>query len=94
METMIEIIARLLSVNAPTRHMPVPVARLLALLFESRAKLFGGVPRMSRDMVQGFLANRAFVISKARQELGYEPRFSLAEGMKQTIEWYEAKGYL
>jgi len=29
-------------------------------------------------------------ITKARQELGWEPRFSLEEGLKNTLEWFRA----
>ncbi len=34
------------------------------------------------------------VVVRARRELGYAPTISLAEGMKETVKWYEAKGYV
>lgn len=35
-----------------------------------------------------------FDITKARRILGYEPRVSLAEGMRQTEQWLRQSGYL
>jgi nucleoside-diphosphate-sugar epimerase len=43
----------------------------------------------------GFLTREArFSIEKARRELGYQPRFSLEEGMKLTEQWLREAGYL
>jgi len=33
-------------------------------------------------------------ISKARKELGYRPRYSLEEGLAETIQWYEREGWI
>jgi len=38
--------------------------------------------------------NIACSIERARRELGYEPRVSLREGMKRSIEWCRKKGLL
>lgn len=42
--------------------------------------------------------SRALDIRKAKELLGWEPRFSLEEGLKKTIEWYvmthKPKGYV
>jgi nucleoside-diphosphate-sugar epimerase len=94
MEETVEITARLLNVAVSKSHISIPVARLFAMLFELGARLFGGTPRMSREMVTGFIANRSFDISKAKRELSYEPNVNLEEGMKETIKWYERNGYL
>lgn len=37
----------------------------------------------------GGQARRAVDITKARQLLGFKPRFSLEEGLRETISWYE-----
>lgn len=55
---------------------------------------FGFSPPIFRRRVDIFRKNRAFNISKARNELGYEPKVSLEEGIKTTAEWYKNKGYL
>lgn len=94
MDDMVEIAARLLGIDAPRGHVPVVAARMVAMMLEIKARIFGGTPRMSREMVTGFTANSNIDISKSRRKLGYEPKVRLEEGMKKTIEWYEANGYL
>ena len=37
--------------------------------------------------------NIACSIEKARTELGYEPKISLREGMRRSIEWCLQQGY-
>ena len=34
---------------------------------------------------------RRFDISKARRDLGFEPRVSLREGLRRTVEWYRSQ---
>lgn len=94
MEEMVETAARILNVDAPTGHIPARVAYFFAALFELKSKLFGGAPRMSREMVTGFTVNMNFDTSKARRELGYEPTVGLEEGMRRTYEWYKEQGYI
>ena len=33
---------------------------------------------------------RWFDISRARREIGYEPRFGIEEGLRRTVDWYRA----
>ncbi|RLE51111.1 MAG: NAD-dependent dehydratase [Candidatus Methanomethylicota archaeon] len=44
------------------------------------------------------VVSRALDITRAKQLLGWEPRFTLEEGLKRTIEWYvathERRGYV
>lgn len=51
-------------------------------------------PPLYRRRVEFFSKSRAFDISKAKTELGYRPRFSLEEGIRNTCEWYKEHGYL
>lgn len=51
-------------------------------------------PPIFRRRVKFYRNNRAFDISKAREQLGYKPTISLEEGMKRTVEWYLTEGYL
>jgi nucleoside-diphosphate-sugar epimerase len=76
------------------RSVPEWLAKLIALGMEAASKVTGKPPVISREAV-GFLTRRArFSIEKARRELGYEPRFSLEEGMKITELWLRESGYL
>ncbi len=94
MKTLVEISARALNVPAPKRQIPLPVAMTLALLMESVAKLTRRKPMLTREVVRGFAATRAFDTSKARRELGFHPEIGLDEGIRATVQAYTAKGYL
>ena len=41
-----------------------------------------------------FLENRILDISKAQKELGYYPKVSMEEGIRQTVNWYRENGYI
>ena len=63
--------------------------------------LFGGemnipLPLMPiRPWLAGYLAKRARVrIGKAERVLGYQPRFTLADGMRLTEQWARWAGLL
>lgn len=94
MKTLVEISARALNVPSPRRHISLPVALTLALLMESATRLTRRKPMLTREVVRGFAANRAFNITKARRELGYQPKVGLEEGIGATAKEYTAKGYL
>jgi nucleoside-diphosphate-sugar epimerase len=51
-------------------------------------------PPIFRRRVKFYKNNRAFNIEKAIKMLGYQPKVSLQEGMKRTVQWYRQNGYL
>jgi 2-alkyl-3-oxoalkanoate reductase len=67
---------------------------LLALLCEAVCAPFGITPPLFRRRVDWFRQVRAFDISKAAKELGYDSTVDLRTGLARTAEWYETKGYL
>jgi nucleoside-diphosphate-sugar epimerase len=63
------------------RSIPDWLGKGIAIGMEVTSKLTGKPLKISREAV-AFLTRRAgFRIGKARRELGYQPRFSLEEGM-------------
>lgn len=54
---------------------------------------FGYEPDFARK-VDFLVRERRFDISKAKRELGYEPRVPLREGVRRTLEWYRSAGLL
>ncbi len=70
------------------------VAWLGATLVEGLSKPFGIRPTVFRRRLSWFKTNRAFRIDRARQELGYQPRVPLREGLARTAYWYRKGGYL
>lgn len=91
MQEFAETLAAILGVPKPRRHISPTLARLVAAGAELPARVIG---RTLRGLVDSVLANRAFDISKARRELGYEPQVDLDEGVRRTVRWYEQQGYL
>ncbi|MGI6496593.1 MAG: NAD-dependent epimerase/dehydratase family protein [Kiritimatiellia bacterium] len=51
-------------------------------------------PPIHPRRVDWFRQNRAFDITRARVELGYDPKVGLDEGLRRTFEWYRDKGLL
>ena len=88
------IIARKLGVAAPSFAPPIAPLMLAAKLCETLCKPLGIDPPLHTRRVEFFVKSRAFDNSKARNLIGYEPKISTEQGVAQTIDWYEANGYL
>lgn len=65
-----------------------------ATLVEAVSKPLGVRPPVFRRRLSWFKTNRAFRIDRSKQELGYEPRVRLNEGLSRTATWYRNAGYL
>jgi nucleoside-diphosphate-sugar epimerase len=87
-------VARTLGVPAPTWRLPARPLLVLAALVEDASKLIGVKPPIYRRRVQFFTKNRAYDISRARDELGFEPRVDLPDGLRRTAAWYRRRGLL
>ncbi len=100
LETMAEIMGR------PLRFIPISdgMAWVLACVFEGLAKIFPfypfyiqatGCAPFSRRSLTWLLKSSVFCdISKAQKELGFASRYSLKEGLRETVSWYRAHGLL
>ena len=51
-------------------------------------------PPLYRRRVAFFTKSRSFDTTKARRLLGFEPRITLQQGLRETAEWYRDKGLL
>jgi nucleoside-diphosphate-sugar epimerase len=89
-----EKIAMVLSRKIKKIHIPVFPVWFAGLLCELICKPFKISPPIYRRRVDFFVKDRAFDISKAKRVLGYQPKYSLEEGLKRTAEWYKEKGLL
>jgi nucleoside-diphosphate-sugar epimerase len=63
-------------------------------LCELLCKPLGINPPLYRRRVDFFRKNRAFDGSKAKRELGFEPKTDLKKGIRLTAEWYQKEGLL
>ena len=86
----LEAIADGAGVKRPWGTVPVWFARFVANWRESvfRRKNKPHPPRMTQAQLKFAGLNLDFSIAKARMKLGYTPRVSFDDGMKQAIAWY------
>jgi len=93
-EDIVRAVARALDVEVKIPHYPVLPVVALGHVVEKVCKPLGITPPIFPRRVDWYRQNRAFDISRARGELGYEPRIELEEGLRQTGRWYREMGYL
>jgi nucleoside-diphosphate-sugar epimerase len=94
LEELVRMIAELLGVPTPRLRIPLAPVRALALVIEAFCKPLGIPPPLYPRRVDFFSSDYAFEISKARQMLGYQPQYGLAQGIESTLEWYRRNGLL
>lgn len=82
------------NIKLPRWHVPVWIVWSVALLCEILWKPFGARPPLFRRRVGFFTHNRAFDISKAREKLGYDPKWQEKDGLVEAIKWYKQEGFL
>ncbi|MBU3907444.1 MAG: NAD-dependent epimerase/dehydratase family protein [Nanoarchaeota archaeon] len=90
-ETFFYKIADLWGFKRPTKHISVPVAKVIANVLERTARLTGKKepPVLTKTRLKFLSLNLDFDISKTIQDLGYEPRVSIDEGLRKTKEWID-----
>jgi dihydroflavonol-4-reductase len=80
------------------RRVPLYVPEWLALagasLVEKTFSLAGRMPPVTRKNIESTLVDRVFSIEKAQRDLGYHPKIEPEIGLRQTMEWYVANGWL
>lgn len=94
LKKLVELIAHILDKPVPRKQVPLWPVRLAAGVCEKICRPLGIEPPIYPRRLDFFTKDRAFDISKARKELGYEPRISLEEGLARTARWYFEQGLL
>ncbi|MDT8420522.1 MAG: NAD(P)-dependent oxidoreductase [Desulfuromonadales bacterium] len=87
-------VAKAMDVPVKVPHYPILPLVIAGHLCEKICKPFGITPPIFPRRVDWYRQYRGFDISKAKNELGYQPRIGLDEGLKNTAEWYKQEGYL
>jgi nucleoside-diphosphate-sugar epimerase len=76
------------------RRLPRPLLTAAATAMEGIARLRNRPPPFSRNAIT-FIDRRGTVsVRRIREELGWEPRVDLDEGLRRTEEWLRAEGLL
>jgi len=86
-----EKIAMELDTKVSRFYIPVWVANIAALVFPAFKKWGNKFPTSLRDMIREIPNSWACDISKARQELKYDPMVDFNEGIRRTVIWYKEK---
>jgi nucleoside-diphosphate-sugar epimerase len=66
----------------------------IAGLIEKTASFFGTYPVINKEKANEMILEWTCSSEKAERELGYEPKYSLAEGIARTIHWYQLHHWL
>ncbi|MCX6353896.1 MAG: NAD-dependent epimerase/dehydratase family protein [Candidatus Aureabacteria bacterium] len=91
---MVRTIAEILGVGISRVKIPFWPVYAAAFVCEKLCKPIGIEPPLYRRRVDFFRKDRAFDISKARRELGFDPKVGVREGLKRTADWYSEQGLL
>ena len=75
-------------------HLPVWPFWVAGAACEAVCAPFGIEPPLYRRRVDFFTKSRAFDISRARAELGFQPAIDLRTGVRRTLAWYRDAGWL
>jgi len=68
---------------------PFWLAMSMATLAECFARLTGTTPAFTRTGVQGTSRQDGYSILKAKQQLGFQPKTNIAEGLKLIEAWFK-----
>lgn len=74
---------------------PLWLLRIVTTMGEWMAHLTGHITALNNDKYN-ILRQRNWQcdIAPAQQELGYQPKVKLAEGVRRCVEWYQKEGWL
>ena len=85
---LVESFCKALDLPEPRIKLPMSLGKFIALGSEILFRLSIKEPPVSRRSLEFFNTNNSFDISKAKKILGFNPSFSLAEGLKETQPWF------
>lgn len=91
---LVEITAEVAGVRRRVWRLPVWPVWLAGALCEAACRPLRIEPPLYRRRVDFFTKSRAFDITRARQELGFDPKVGLREGIRRTVEWYREQGWI
>ena len=94
LNTLVGLIANCVGVPRPRWRLPFWPLWLASVSCEIACKPVGMEPPLYRRRADFFRKDRAFDISKAKSELGYEPKIELKAGLQSTADWYKQNGFL
>lgn len=90
-----DIVKGILNKKAIRFHLPLPVIKAALFVVERINRAMNKVSPVSIEKLNELTAiNWACDISKAKNELGFDPKFDLEKGLKASVEWYKENKWL
>jgi dihydroflavonol-4-reductase len=83
-----------LGVPQPRIRLPYATLWVASAICEFACKPFGVSPPLHRRRAHWFSSTRSFDVSKARNKLGYVPKVSVEDGLRQMVRSYVEAGWL
>lgn len=88
----IEAVARVAGASPPRWRLPLGPVNAAAAMLELTCRPFGVLPPVTRRRLGFFVHHRCYDLTRARVELGYDPRIALEAGIRRTITALRAAG--
>jgi nucleoside-diphosphate-sugar epimerase len=82
------LLAKYLGVDPPKKHVSKIMAKTMASYKSLKSKLKKGKPVALGEYIEKMTANRSFDISKAKKDLGFEPKIDYEQSAKEMVEEY------
>jgi nucleoside-diphosphate-sugar epimerase len=83
-----------LGVSVPRVRLPYFALWLPSAICEFACKPFGLSPALHRRRAHWFRSTRSFDITKARTKLGFEPKMSIEDGLREMVRSYVDAGWV
>lgn len=87
-EELYTLLAGLLKVPPPHKHISIPAITVLAHLEEIKSGITGKPSRVKPEYIQRLASDRQFDISKAEKELGFHPKVNYEQWAKDLVSEY------
>ncbi|XVJ66370.1 MAG: NAD(P)-dependent oxidoreductase [Lacibacter sp.] len=76
-------------------HLSKNVVKITAFILEYSMRMFNKTSVLNREKLNELLANNwACDIKKAKNELGFVPKYDLDKGLKESVDWYRQNKWL
>lgn len=86
-----ELVGKATGAKIPSMRMPDAVAKMSGAMMKGWAKLTGGTPKLTPDLVEVYRHDWAYRSGRAESELGYTWR-PLEQGLAETVAWLKESG--
>jgi len=94
MNQIIDAISQTMGVRVFRIKIPKKLAKFCAYMLENIALMLKFKPIITRERIESMSTNRVFSVEKAKKELGYKPKVTMEEGVKETVGWYKENDIL